>query len=194
MRKIEMLEKEYKTLLTKEIYTAVDQLFKWQDAFTQINFYYIDKEHSLAQKDISIRIRAKKDNLYLQVKVPPFFAPASSETDSALHIKEEFQCDFATIPEKIDGELLASLTGLSFPDVEMIGMLITERKLYRKGSIGIFLDNNYYLNTQDFELEVEFTNKYPLDILEQFSNYGVDFNQKSPGKYTRFFNKYLDAL
>ena len=41
----------------------------------------------------------------------------------------------------------------------------------------------------DYELEIEYVNKYPIDLVEKIENiYGVTIQHK--GKYTRFIENY----
>lgn len=49
-----MIEKEYKVLLSEEQYWNINNYFKWQKSFTQVNTYYEDEEHYISDNNITI--------------------------------------------------------------------------------------------------------------------------------------------
>lgn len=67
-----------------------------------------------------------------------------------MHIKNSFLIkQFDNVPKKYNGLLF-----------EKIGLLVTERySIIIKGII-IYLDKNYYNGQIDYEIEIEFINKY----------------------------------
>ena len=67
MGDMNMLEKEYKLLLSKENYLKLEKIFRFEDEYTQINFFY--KENENLHLDTTIRVRAKKEKLFL--RLPP---------------------------------------------------------------------------------------------------------------------------
>lgn len=178
-----MLEKEYKTLLTEAEYLHVDRMFNWDDTFTQINFYYDDKRSYLSLNNITVRVRCKGEHIFLQIKIPV-------STNGALHIKKEYETELSVIPQKIESNILANLIGREMPSVELLGVLITERKTCNIEGAEIDLDKNRYCNVTDYELEVEFFKDAPVKLLKQLNNIGIGFEKCGIGKYTRFLKEY----
>lgn len=179
-----MLEQEYKILLSKEDYIKVEKLFNFTDAFTQINFFY--KEIENAHLDTTIRIRAKKEKLFLQVKQP-------IEKKQGIHIKKEYQKELNVVPYKIEGKILNSLCATDiYEDCFLLGVLITERKILELEKCEIALDVNYYGSVIDYELEIEYEEEIDPKIIQILSKENLYIGKNSDGKYTRFVKQYYE--
>lgn len=145
MGDMNMLEKEYKLLLSKENYLKLEKIFRFEDEYTQINFFY--KENENLHLDTTIRVRAKKEKLFLQVKEP-------IEKKKGRHIKKEYQKELGIVPYKIEGNALNSLCETDiYEDCFLLGVLITDRKILKLEKCEIALDINYYDNTVDYVYE-----------------------------------------
>lgn len=172
-----MIEKEIKVLLSEKQYNKLKDCFEWEDGFTQINYYYESND------GITIRIR-EQDNLKLQVKIP-------RQIKSSLHIKDEYEMQIDKIYEIISSELLKKITNYEFGyDRKIIGKLKTERKICRKyRNVEICLDKNDYLDMVDYEIEVEYTNDYPVEVIEKIKKLGINCEEYSRGKNKRFLQR-----
>lgn len=178
------IEQEIKVLLSKEQYELLETKFTWEKTLFQKNTYYtaMDKQEEKAYN--TIRIRELDGMYYLQVKMPV------SESGS-LHVKKEYEKKVDGITETISHEQLEEMTGLDLPTAKKVGTLATERKLcYREEMHAeICLDKSDYLGVTDYELEVEYTDEYPGELVKQIEDYGIDVNRHGKGKCGRFFAK-----
>lgn len=68
-----------------------------------------------------------------------------------------------------------------------IGKLWTKRRIcLADNDIEIALDENRYLATTDYELEIEYNNIYPIDVLEKLKLLSIPIYNVAEGKNTRF--------
>lgn len=79
-----MMEKEYKVILNYKEYKELLKSFNLNKNYCQVNYYFDTKDSYCKLNNITIRIRKKEDQYYLQVKVPIKY-------DNALHIKKEYE-------------------------------------------------------------------------------------------------------
>ena len=56
----------------------------------------------------------------------------------------------------------------------------------------ICLDYTTYLDTQDFEIEIEFEGECPVELLDEMKRLGIEFKEKSKGKYSRFVQRFSE--
>ena len=72
----------------------------------------------------------------------------------------------------------------------LIGSATTTRhSLMWNEQTEICLDYTTYLGTEDYEIEIEFTGDCPEKLLEELKTFGVEFKDKSVGKYSRFIKQ-----
>lgn len=177
-----MIEKEYKVLLNQISYEKLCRDIEWMEILTQTNYYYVPKSHIV--NEATIRIRHKKDTNILQIKIPV-------SSDKALHINKEFEMIIGEIPEVLSSNIIYDICGEVMGDLYRIGHLETERRIFMYDSdIILCLDKNKYLNIIDYELEVEYKNIIPNDLYCFLSKYGITFEKKVNGKFSRFMNQY----
>lgn len=179
------IEKEIKILVTLEEYKKIERLFNWSNDYIQVNHYYGDTKDINFSTD-TYRVREKKGKKVLQVKI-------SVKNEGALHIKKEYEKELYSVPPKLKKSELMDLVGGEFDDKDYIGKLITRRKeCLDFCDIIICLDANTYLDTNDYEVEIEFKGKRPDYIIEMFNNNGITIDPQIEGKYTRFLKRLKD--
>ncbi len=193
MRRLKMeIEKEIKVLITEYQYNEIIKKIYLPKQVQQINFYYDDLERTMIFSGKTVRIRADKDKMYLQLK-------RHLEKREDVIMSQEFCKKIGTIPYCICEEELYKLTGEKYPDVYLLGFLFTERSIYTVDSqIQIMLDKNVYLGCLDYELEIEYTcedNKLDkvFSILNEF-NIKILSKGKISSKSIRFVKKYYDSI
>jgi uncharacterized protein YjbK len=180
-----MIEKELKSLVTKEAYMKMLNAFTWNDSIKQINYYYADKLGVLETKNITVRARCIDSNYKLQVKSPV------SEV-GALHIKNEYEEKLLMLPNEIESEKLSRIIGCEIENVYLIGSLKTHRHIFWWDNITqLCLDENKYLGCIDYEVEIEYVEDIDDKLLSQLSSLNVNFDSKAKGKYSRFMDKYI---
>lgn len=180
-----MIEKELKILLSEKQYKTIADLFIWQEEVRQINHYYCDEDSLLNQKNVTIRVRETETSKKLQIKLLII-------NENAVHINQEYEISVQDIHDKIEMKTLNSLSNENFmKDVYKVGALETLRKkcCWNDGS-EICLDLNTYLDTTDYELEIEFTREIDSKILSILENNHIKPRNQTRGKKTRFFEAY----
>ncbi len=174
-------EKEFKVVIDENVYKIIDQMFSWDEEISQNNYYYGDAKTFTNAYDSTIRIREKNGEFHLQIKIP-------IKKENSLHIKKEFDREVYNVGKIIHRDELSKLTELSFDkDVYLLGKLSTRRKIcLQYANVQICLDKNKYLGCEDYELEIEYTQEMPNDLMRVFNKLGVSFNNVSKGKFGRF--------
>lgn len=180
-----MIEQEIKILINEEQYRLINNLFHWDIVFSQVNYYYDDITRMDEEDDITVRIRSKKDDLMLQVKIP-------KEKKASLHVKEEYEKRVIEIQEKVTKEELFELTGKKYDsDRIILGNLETLRKICNTyQGVEICLDHNRYLQMEDYEIEIEFTGDYPESLVSLLKKNGIVTKNEIVGKHSRFIEQY----
>jgi len=179
-----MIEQELKTLISGITYYIALGLFDWNPPIIQANYYYTDREGILGKHKISVRVRSLGKNNYLQIKIPV-------RENNALHIKDEYEQKIDNVPACIDGKLLESITGIKINSAAQVGQLITERHVFNYNKqIEVCLDKNEYLNTIDYEMEIEFIDKVDNELFDKLSSIGIHFYTKTDGKFSRFIKRH----
>lgn len=182
------IEKEIKILLNESEYNLVSNMFEWCSEVEQINHYYANINNIIDDSNSTIRVREINGIFLLQIKLPLL-------ENGNCFLKHEFEKPIEEVPLIIKREMLENLViGKRFDDVEKIGTLTTKRKICSNmADIQICLDYNLYLNTHDYELEIEFHEKYPYEIIKRLNYMGIYTNIKSRGKYSRFLSKFFES-
>lgn len=163
-----MIEKEFKALLTEIQYKALISKFSVHQNINQINFYFSDSNNLIADLNTTVRIRAIENELFLQIKLP-------ITEERSVHIMQEYEKKVSIIPNTITGKEINELCSVDYlPDVHLIGFLFTYRVIHNwSNECKICLDHNYYLDTTDYEVEIEFDDIIDdkiLDILNKLYN------------------------
>lgn len=181
-----MKEQEFKSLISKERFEEIRDNYTWDKEFGQINHYYFDNNDYIIKSEITVRVREKDDSCKLQVKIP-------ESIRSNIHIKNEFSMLFDNVPQVISGDVLKELCGLDVGDVKRLGELKTERRTKKiSDSVKLFLDKNEYLNTTDFEVEIEYLND-ESEITDLVQELGLSKSAVTYGKKTRFVQKLISG-
>ena len=176
-----MTEFEKKVLLTDEAYWV---LKTWAGlsakTFVQTNYYYDTDDGAFHNRGITCRIREKNATYVATIKEHK--GNEKSEENSK-EVKNAF-----------DTTLFADL-GVSFQ-----GSLKTTRTiLCRDTGVIALLDKNEYLDTVDYELEIEYLEEYEeqaklieMVLLYVLSTHGNQSNKllsQQPNKSSRFFQR-----
>lgn len=178
-----LLEKELKTLLTKEQFEKLQVKIDIEKHVSQINFYYSDDDGKILRNGCTIRVRGKVDNLKLEIKIPV-------GNQGLIHVKNEYEKSIEGVPYKISSQELFHVSGVELPDVTMKGFLITERFICQWDEYTeICLDRNSYLGIEDFELEVEYTgDSIPKELLQLIKEADIELKE-TVGKCKRFLER-----
>ena len=183
-----MLEVEYKSLLTKEIFDKIRTHYKWDHIKSQTNHYYTDPTGELSRRHIMVRVREIDGKYCVQVK-------AHKNPGEALQICEENEFPIDALPEAISKEDAFKYTGVRTGDLALLGDLTTLRhSLMWCQGVEICLDKSEYFDRVDYEIEVEYTGDFPPQLMDELRDLGVEFKEKSKGKYTRFVKRLMEIM
>lgn len=174
-----MLETELKCMLSEDTYNILKTAFEWDWVKTQTNSYYSDTSGELKKRGITLRVRAKDGVNKVQIK-------KHKNSGSPLQISEESEFDIESRPASFSEAEVERMTG-AYVAAQLLGSLTTLRHslIYCDG-VEICLDKNDYLDTTDYEIELEYTQKIPKELIQQLHRAGVDFIFPAVGKYSRF--------
>lgn len=152
----ENLEIEFKTLLSKEEFSWTIEYFHLNEEnfFTQTNYYFDSTDFQLKKQKIGLRVRTLANNAEITLKIPQ--KVGLLEINDALSLDEAQKIiESATLPDR--GNVYNKLTelGINKDDLRLIGSLTTKRaeKKLPKGLLA--LDESWYNEQHDFELELE---------------------------------------
>jgi uncharacterized protein YjbK len=161
------IEIEFKNIILEEEFERIANLFSFtsNDFIVQENHYFDTHDYKLKSLESALRIRHKRGKYELTLKQPT--KEGLLETNQPLTMEEAgLMLQGRFFPS---GKINQILTEINVePDhLHHFGTLKTARaeKVYKGGLL--VLDHSFYLNTEDFELEYEVTNK--LEGQEIFS-------------------------
>ena len=132
-----MIEFEKKILLTEHEYLSLRKHFGKRSMETQINFYFDTDDLTMNQENITCRIRLKNGKCNATMKC---HSSVDESSEVEMKIRNGLQDNtFIYMGLKCQGEL------------------VTKRcVLMKESTYEVFLDENKYLGTTDYELEIEY--------------------------------------
>ncbi|AGT31153.1 adenylate cyclase [Geobacillus genomosp. 3] len=182
------IEIEFKNLLTAEEFAAVRAAFRLDDgAFRrQENHYFDTPSFALKRQAAALRIRVKEGRFTLTLKQTR--ADGSLlETHEPLTASEA-EALLAGAPLYGTIAVLLSEMGVDPHKVRCFGSLITERAQCSYESGLLCLDRNFYLQSEDYELEYETDNAKTGEerFLRLLESLGIP-RRPAPNKIARFY-------
>ena len=173
-------EYEIKYLLQKSDYEKLLEIFSDSDTKTveQINYYYDTYDQKMRKNNITARIREKNGKLTGVIKEHSVGTTHSKETSF-----------------RVDG--VSNVISYNGENLYLYGELYTKRmEINFCGSITLMLDYNKYLDTEDYELEIEYVPEFKEKangiILELQSILGYKkVPTLSKSKSERFFRNFF---
>ncbi|MTD41587.1 CYTH domain-containing protein [Erwinia sp. CPCC 100877] len=152
----ENLEIEFKTLLTETEFSQTVNYFhlKETDFFTQNNYYFDSADFQLKERRFGLRVRTLANNAEITLKIP--------DTDGLLEINDSLSVETAqhivATQTLLDyGNVYDKLTslGINKDNLRLIGSLTTKRAEKKLPQGLLALDESWYNQKHDFELELE---------------------------------------
>lgn len=151
------IEIEFKSMLTKDEYKTLLHYYNVSDEqfVTQTNLYFDTADFQLKQHAMGLRIRRFADKAEATLKVPQTIGllevtdPLTlNEVDEAL-AKDQFAQQATEILEQLEA------LDISLYNLHLIGKLITKRAEFMIPEGKLALDESWYSEHHDFELELE---------------------------------------
>lgn len=188
-----MIEKEIKLLLTKEEYERLSKSIKFDDSFTQVNYYYDDKNFTLSNNGITLKVRLVGDLFIL------YFKEKHSEGNDFLITRLEYTKVLPNLPSQIGANEILALTHSETSietleiiheslDFQLLGSLKTLRKKKKYDEFEMMVDKNEYLGMIDYEIELELNGGKDsvISMVKHLEELNVYDNTSCFGKYKRF--------
>jgi len=152
----ENLEIEFKTLLSIEEFSRVIDYFQFKEEqfFTQINYYFDSADFQLRKRRLGLRVRVLSDNAEITLKIPE--KVGLLEINDTLSVDEAKAIVESAILPTI-GNVYNKLNqlGIDQSDLRLIGSLTTKRAEIKLPQGLLALDESWYNEQHDFELELE---------------------------------------
>ncbi|MFB4165705.1 CYTH domain-containing protein [Alteribacillus sp. JSM 102045] len=177
-----LTEKEFQTLC--KAFSLNDEDFLWQ-----ANTYFDTSGYKLRDKGAALRIRQKKNQYELTLKQPS--TPGLLETNQELTEKDaEEAIRSARIPAGEVKDQLKTSVQISGNNVQPLGTLKTRRAHAPYKSGILFLDHSVYLDTEDYEIEIEGPSSAEVEewLDEVLQKYDIPY-RTTPNKIKRFFTR-----
>ncbi len=147
------LEIEFKTLLTREEYLKLCEMFADKRGNLQVNYYFDTPRFTLKATEIGLRVRKSDKYVITLKKKKGYVLQEINETISEDAFKEFLETGIVPVQEIkselddiIKGQLLKNYMSLSTYRISFP---------YKKGTVAI--DKCKYVDTVDYELEYEAT-------------------------------------
>lgn len=173
------IELEYKTLLTKEQFEKIKSNYPFLEPKKQVNHYFDTDDKKMKARRSPLRIREIDDKYILTLKKPNNIGVLEYEC-------EVQSLDFAN--NTIPNDILEALGDVTPNDVHEYGALTTYRSIFETELATICLDENFYVNEHDYEIEYEVKKEH--DSLKMFKAFmyanGINNPKPAPGKASRF--------
>lgn len=152
----ENLEIEFKTLLSIEEFSRVIDYFQFKEEqfFTQINYYFDSADFQLRKRRMGLRVRVLSDNAEITLKIPE--KVGLLEINDTLSVDEaKAIVESATLPTIGNVYNKLNQLGIDQSDLRLIGSLTTKRAEIKLPQGLLALDESWYNEQHDFELELE---------------------------------------
>ncbi len=149
------------------------------DRYVQVNYYFDTSDFALASAHSMLRVRQKKNALYLQYK-------NKRKRMGTMLLCEENEAELTEFPRSVNPSAYFPDT----PDAEcvLLGDLVTDRTDFTFPGAVVSLDENIYLGKRDFEIEIE-GDADAIEAIAAFLN-PVGESKKGNGKFSRFLAEY----
>ena len=172
------IELEYKTLLTEEEFNRIKTNYPFNEPFKQVNHYFDTKSRDLSKRRSPCRIREVDNKLIFTLKTPNKIGVNEYECEVPSFDFNEIQ-----LPE----DILTALKDVNPKDLIEFGSLTTYRAVFETELATICLDENFYADIHDFEIEYEVKKEH--ESLQMFKAFmyanGIENPKPAPGKTKR---------
>lgn len=179
MKMNESIEIEYKTMLTQQEYLQLMTYYQLTSSHlvTQTNLYFDTSDFQLKEKNMGLRIRYFDSDAEATLKIPQQVGLLEVTDDIELsEAKKAIETGrFPKSAQQIFNVL--NKEGISCNLLGLIGRLVTKRAeiIIPEGKLA--LDENWYRNQHDFELELEVqdSGKKETDFLVLLKQFNIPY-------------------
>lgn len=182
------VEIEFKNLLTKKEFNDIRASLPFpSEGITQTNYYFETQDFLLQANQSALRIREKDGEFQLTLKEP--LEVGLLETHDPL-TKDQAERWLQGNPVLLNntGEQLKHM-GISIDDLTYYGQLTTKRFECHKDALNFVLDESFYNDHVDFELEIEAPSEEEgQQAFQQLLTTHDIPKRRTPNKIERFFS------
>ena len=149
------------------------------DRYVQVNYYFDTPDLTLASAHAMLRVRRKKNRLYLQFK-------NKRKRVGSMLLCDELEAELTELPRTVNPSRFFA----DAPDLEcsLLGNLVTDRSDFVFPGAVVSLDENIYLGKTDFEIEIEGEEDAIEAVAAFLSAQGE--SKRGNGKFSRFIKEY----
>ena len=149
------------------------------ETYVQVNYYFDTSDGALSAAHSMLRVRRKKNALYLQYK-------NKRNRKGDLLLCDEFEALLESFPQTVNPHDY-------FPDAPdvtctLLGDLVTLRTDFDLPGVIVSLDENIYFGLSDYEIEIE-GEEAPIQRVAAFLSPQGE-SKGGNGKFSRFMNQY----
>ncbi len=150
------------------------------DAYVQVNYYFDTPDRSLAASHRMLRVRRKKNALYVQYKTKRTQSP-----DGIFSCREE-EAPLSEFPVLLNPSHY--FPAAPCEECLLLGDLVTYRRDFVLPGVVVSLDENTYFGKTDFEIEIEGEISSIRSVAALLSVQGKP--DSGNGKFSRFIKAY----
>ncbi|WP_026905752.1 CYTH domain-containing protein [Paucisalibacillus globulus] len=183
------IEIEFKNLLTKREYDILLERLPFPSVGKkQINYYFETPDFKLRKNGSALRIREKEGKYQLTLKEP--YKDGLLEThDSLSKIEVTEWLQDKPVTKEATAKQLEKMD-ISVGELQYYGSLTTIRREFKDNGLIYVLDHSYYHDVEDYELEIEATDKDSgIKALKTTLDENGITRKETPNKIARFFQK-----
>lgn len=179
----DQIEKELKTLVSKEQFENIVNSYEFSKSWKQTNTYYDTEEKDIKAKGGAMRIRKIGDKKIFTLKI-------RIDAITLHEYEKEIDCD--SIEEIQDKEVLEWIKSLNLnKKFYATTTFDTYRRIYETENAELCADETIYDGTyKDYEIEYEYKKEH--DGIKEFnsilSHFGLSYEKNCPSKIARAFN------
>lgn len=175
------IERELKILIDKETYQNIMNSYDFHTPIEQTNTYYDDENKTIKSMHGALRIRTIQNKHFFTLKI---------KKDEYTHYEFEKEVNTDNLQNIQDLEVLQWLKEYNIPkNLKQTATFTTIRRTYDFENGELCLDQTFYANHTDYELEYEYTSEH--DGISFFNSilkpYGLEWKKNCPSKIARAF-------
>ncbi len=145
------IELEYKMILTPRQFSYIKNKYPFTYPVKQTNYYFDNPSKELSEKRYALRIREIDNSYILTLKIPQKIGVLELEQEiPAMQIQKEL----------LSQPLQDALSFLQISELSCFGSLTTYRSTLDLPDAVVCLDENFYHNHHDYEIEYEVKNDH----------------------------------
>ncbi|MFC7321226.1 CYTH domain-containing protein [Halobacillus campisalis] len=183
------IEIEFKNILTEEEFVKLYEhlSFDSEELIEQTNYYFETEDFKLRQQGSALRIRRKKDQWTLTLKQPHEEGLLETHDNLTEDEVNQWMLNRPTSTTYVQNQLQEA--GIDIAELRYMGSLMTRRKEKDYKGTTVVLDQSFYFERNDYELELEAADyESGKKVFEELLTAQHIPKRKTDNKIKRFFN------